>query len=58
LSEVTQQFAISYIALIVLSIVPFLGVAVFLWRKGKTVEALLIWISMWLYIIALILLFR
>jgi hypothetical protein len=48
----------SYIALIVLSILPFLGVAVFLWRKGKTVEALLIWISMWLYIIALILLFR
>lgn len=60
LSEVTQQLmgSILYIPIIILSIVAFLGVVGFLWRKGKTIEALLVWLSMWLYLIALILLFR
>lgn len=60
LSEVTQQVmgSILYIPIIILSIVAFLGVLGFLWRKGKTIEALLVWLSMWLYLIALILLLR
>jgi len=61
LSEVTQQQvmgSILYIPIIILSIVAFLGVLGFLWRKGKTIEALLVWLSMWLYLIALILLLR
>jgi hypothetical protein len=37
-----------YMAIIALSIVAFLGVVGFLWRRGKTIEALLIWLSMWL----------
>ena len=61
MSEVTQQQvmgSILYIPIIILSIVAFLGVLGFLWRKGKTIEALLVWLSMWLYLIALILLLR
>jgi hypothetical protein len=60
LSEVAQQVmgSILYIPIIILSIVAFLGVVGFLWRKGKTIEALLVWLSMWLYLIALILLLR
>jgi hypothetical protein len=47
-----------FIPLIILSLVLFLGVVGFLWRKGKTIEALLVWVSMWLYLIALILLLK
>jgi len=43
------------IPILIISIVAFLGVVVLLWRKGKTVESMLIWVSMWLYVIALIL---
>jgi hypothetical protein len=50
--------SILYIPIIILSIVAFLGVLGFLWKKGKTIEALLVWLSMWLYLIALILLLR
>jgi hypothetical protein len=60
LSEVTQQVmgTVLYIPIIILSIAAFLGVLGFLWRRGKTVEALLVWLSMWLYVIALILLLK
>lgn len=49
---------ILYLPLLVLSVAAFLGVVVYLWKKGKTIEALLVWLSMWLYLIALILLLR
>lgn len=49
---------ILYLPILVLSVAAFLGVVVYLWKKGKTIEALLVWLSMWLYLIALILLLR
>jgi hypothetical protein len=52
------MWSIAYVPMIILSIVAFLGVVGFLWRKGKTIEALLVWLSMWLYLIALILLLK
>jgi len=60
LSEIAQQVIVmpSVISIIILSIVAFLGVVGFLWRRGKTTEALLVWVSMWLYLIALILLLK
>jgi len=60
LSEIAQQVIMmpSVISIIILSIVAFLGVVGFLWRRGKTIEALLVWVSMWLYLIALILLLK
>jgi hypothetical protein len=50
--------SILYIPMIILSIAAFLVAVGFLWRKGKTIEALLVWVSMWLYLIALILLLK
>jgi len=44
--------------LLILSSLVFLLATVGLWRKGKTIEALLVWNSLLLYIIALILLLR
>ena len=46
------------IPILLLSLAVFLGVVVLLWRRGKTVESTLVWVSMWLYIIALILAFK
>ena len=60
MSEVAQQVmaSVAFLPLFIISIMAFLSAAGWLWRKGKTIEALLIWVSMWLYVIALILLFR
>ncbi|MBS7616089.1 hypothetical protein KEJ45_02675 [Candidatus Bathyarchaeota archaeon] len=44
------------IPLLIISFLAFIIVVAILWRKGKTVEALLVWNSLMLYIIALILL--
>ena len=46
------------IPILLLSLAVFLGVVVLLWRRGKTVESTLVWVSMWLFIIALILAFK
>ena len=60
MSTVTQQVTgnILYFPLIIVSIMVFLGVSAILWRRGKTIEALLVWVSMWLCVIAFILVFR
>ena len=42
--------------LLILSILAYLVVTGLLWRRGKSVEAMLVWVSLWLYLIALILL--
>jgi len=49
---------IALFPLVLLSVLAFLIAIVLLWRRGKTIEALLIWNSMFLYFIALILLFK
>jgi hypothetical protein len=54
----TEMMVISYPALLILSLLAFVIMSVVLWRRGKTVEALLVWNSMFLYIIALILLLK
>ena len=46
------------IPLLIISFLPFVIVTAVLWKKGKTVEALLIWNSLLLYAIALILLLK
>jgi len=46
------------IPLLIISILAFLIIAALLWKRGKTVEALLVWNSLLLYIIALILLLK
>jgi hypothetical protein len=51
----TILFVFSFLILLILSLVVFLAVVILLWRRGKTVEALLVWNSMFLYIIAWIL---
>lgn len=60
MSEVTHTVMVSFafLPLVIVSFIAFLGAAGWLWKKGKTIEALLIWVSMWLYVIALILLFK
>ncbi|HVO37189.1 MAG TPA: hypothetical protein VMT01_03375 [Candidatus Acidoferrum sp.] len=60
MSEVSQQLMgnIALVPLLIISVIGFLAAMGLLWRKGKTVEALLVWISLWLYVIAVILLFR
>jgi hypothetical protein len=57
MSEITGQAMVipSLIGIIAISVIVFLGVVVFLWRRGKTVESLLVWVSMWLFLITLIL---
>jgi hypothetical protein len=45
-------------SLLVLLFLPFIIITAVLWKKGKTVEALLVWNSLPLYIIALILLLK
>jgi hypothetical protein len=52
-----QMVQIALFPLLLLSIAVFLVAVALLWRRGKTVEALLVWNSMFLYFIALILLF-
>jgi hypothetical protein len=49
---------IAFFPLLILSILAFLAVTGLLWRRGKSVEAMLVWVSLWLYLIALILLFK
>jgi hypothetical protein len=49
---------VALLPLLFLSFLAFLIGIVLLWRKGKTVEALLVWNSLFLYIIALILLLK
>jgi hypothetical protein len=44
--------------LFILSFVAFLAAIGYLWKIGKTVESMLVWVSMWLYIVALILLLK
>ena len=60
MSETTQQLMVNvaFFPLLVLSVLAFLATAGWLWKKGKSVEAMLVWVSLWLYLIALILLFR
>jgi hypothetical protein len=60
LSEVSQQLMgnIAFVPLLIISVIGFLAAMGLLWKKGKTIEALLVWISFWLYLIALLLLFR
>ncbi|MCJ7422914.1 hypothetical protein MUP01_01410 [Candidatus Bathyarchaeota archaeon] len=60
MSEVAQQMmaSIALLPLVAISIIAFLGATGWLWRRSKTIEALLVWVSMWLYLIALILLFK
>lgn len=50
--------SVAYVPLLILSFLLFLIVVAVLWKRGKTIEALLAWNSLWLYVIALILLFR
>jgi hypothetical protein len=49
---------VAYVPLLIISVIGFLVAAGWLWKKGKTIEAMLVWVSFWLYLIALILLFR
>jgi hypothetical protein len=50
------EFAL--LPLLIISIAAFLIASAMLWKKGKSVEAMLVWISLWLYLITLILFFR
>jgi len=50
--------AVAMIPLLVLSFSAFLIVVFVLWKRGKTVEALLVWISLLIYAIILILLLK
>jgi hypothetical protein len=59
--EYTLQFPVSNTmpliwSLLVLLFLPFIIITPVLWKRGKTIEALLVWNSLPLYIIALILL--
>jgi len=53
-----EMVVIAFFPLLIISIVAFFVVSGVLWRRGKSVEAMLVWISLWLYLIALILFFR
>jgi hypothetical protein len=53
-----EIFGIALIPLLIISIVAFLVASRTFWRRGKSVEAMLVWVSLWLYLITLILFFR
>jgi hypothetical protein len=53
-----EMVGIALFPLLIISIVAFFAASGLLWRRGKSVEAMLVWISLWLYLIALILFFR
>jgi hypothetical protein len=50
--------SVALVPLLVLSLLGFVTVAAVLWKKGKTIEALLVWNSLLLYVIAVILLLK
>ncbi len=50
--------SVALVPLLALSLLGFIIVSVVLWKKGKTIEALLVWNSLLLYIIAVILLLK
>jgi len=54
----TVETQITLVPLLILSVLAFLVVVAVLWRRGKTIEALLVWVSLLLYFIALILLLK
>ena len=49
---------VAMIPLLILSFSVFIVVIAILWKRGKTIEALLVWNSLLLYVIALILLLK
>jgi type II secretory pathway pseudopilin PulG len=49
---------IAWFSLLILSILAYLAVIGLLWSRRKSVEATLVWVSLWLYLIALILLLK
>jgi len=49
---------VAMIPLLILSFLVFIVVIAILWKRGKTIEALLVWNSLLLYVIALILLLK
>jgi hypothetical protein len=51
------MMGVAWFSLLILSILAYLAVIGLLWSRGKSVEAMLVWVSLWLYLIALILLF-
>jgi len=55
---VMMDIVFSFFILLIISIVAFIVAVAVLWRKGKTVEAMMVWMSLWLYLITLILFFR
>jgi len=58
MAQAMQIIIIPITFLIALSFLAFIWVIAILWRRGKTVEALLVWNSLMLYVIALILLLK
>jgi hypothetical protein len=53
-----QMASVALVPLLVLSFLGFIIVIAVLWKKGKTIEALLVWNSLLLYVIALTLLLK
>ena len=49
------MMGVVWFSLLILSILAYIAVTGLLWRRGKSVEAMLVWVSLWLYLIALIL---
>jgi hypothetical protein len=49
---------VGMLPLLILSFLAFIIVVAILWKRGKTIEALLVWNSLLLYVIALILLLK
>jgi len=54
----TSMVNVAIIPLLILSFLAFIVVIAILWKRGKTIEALLVWNSLLLYVIALILLLK
>lgn len=50
--------AFAIIPILIVSFIAFVVVIAVLWKKGKTIEALLAWNSLLLYVIALILVLK
>ncbi len=50
--------SVALVPLLVLSFLGLIIVIAVLWKKGKTIEALLVWNSLLLYVIALTLLLK
>ena len=53
-----QMETVTIVPLLILSFLAFFIVIAILWKKGKTIEALLVWNSLLLYVIALVLLLK